>query len=685
MTSHSVNPVENSLINYLKKEGLYELIPEDRRPAALDFSEKRRELIKSDLAFISYYLVAYWALDTLVIWTQGGSDVWMFALFGPSVPLLIVTLLGIVGAIIVPHAIRKSPPPGQRQSPPLPPPTPPSARPSKSGALFKEPILLSFPILLTILNGFWTSWSVAATYAAFFTPLYLMYPLFYDDDSRSDFLYLLSTPKAYLRLGWITFKPMLRLFIRLAPVLLVVVIFSVFSQEFWQALGSLQTNYLVYGVVIMVLPALVFVCFFPFKTEVKSITHDFPMDSQILDEVWKMMPAEGRGAAFTQLEKDLEWREKDRLKNDILLIIRKKLKVQLMLLLTLTFIFSVVAFFVYFFSLLYVLLSHIDFREWKVDMNSMPSFITQAVTQLGLDVRAGPIAKVSLLLSVFVASLAGVYSLNESDVKKDIASSLKEQVFPWIAVGYVYLNIVSPNYQVWGCAVKDKRRRIASISILVNTAAQEEVVKEACQHVRERFRRYKTLRIVTAFEKAATPPADEWNNTSKVYTYGMPGKYWQSLPITGTGEARIIPYPEDAEAHDHTRDTGDIAAIPEGWFGNDKIGRDLSRSILTDNKETVLHPYTFDAHSVLSLIVWLKARLDRPEQYCEFVNNALVKLDTHALVSKDAITVHFYTNEDGSELFNFFYSKHLRDVAFKMGVDGKIRYQSKRRFSSALA
>ena len=673
MSNPNLTAIESCLIRYLKKEGLDELIPEDRRLAALDIGQKGIDRIKSTPGFLIYYLLIYWSINAIIV--GGFTDATIFALLGPGIPLVAAFFLGIAAAIITPLVI-----PAASQSKPQASPPPTHMRPSDPGRLFKQPILLSFPIMLILLNWYWTSWRIAGGYAAIFALMYLAYPRIYDDDTRTDLLYTLRRPRAYLVLGWITFGHMLKLLARLAPLLLVIVLFAVFSQELWQSLGNLTLKFYALGIFIMVFPALIFIVTFHFGEEVEKITKDFPVDQEALEHVFEMMPGRPPREEFAELVNDLKWRERIWPQRYVQRLMARKLKIQLMLLLVLTFSFSIVAFFVYFFFLFYVLLTPVDLNKWGVTQSEISAFISTAAGSIGLDGRAGPIAKVSLLLAVFIAAMAGVYALNERGVKKEIGAILKKQVQPWMAAGYVYLAAVSPNYQILGYSLKNKRRRIASISILVNTGAKTDLILEACRDVRKRFKRYRSLRLLTVYEKSSNGAN---NDRPGSYSYGKPNKYWHSLPIIGDGNDALVPYPGYG-TYDHDIDTTDPDAVPRDWFGNEEFGCKLSQSLLQDNRQTVLHPYVFDGESILSLVVWLRARLRGPEEYRTFVRTALLKLDSPRLLNKDAVTVHFYLAEGGQELFRFFYSPHIRDVAYKGCWDDKMRFQKKRRFSAAL-
>ena len=585
--------LQGYLEEYLKREGLYDVVPEYRR----------RSLFTLPIAFI--WLAGLWMLATYFLLRYRSFSGLIVAILGP--PVLFICALLVLAIFFAIRQFRL----GRELT---------DIDAGMIGGVF----LFGFPALIAVALGLYLrSWSVIVWYVVLCAGG-MMFILSLQQQVYRVHL-LIELIRSMFRVLWrsVTLLPVL------APLLLVIVLLSVFSQELWVALGGLSPSRLLGSACLIVLPAFLLVLV-SLEQEARAIVGEFPGEEKIVENAEGILFIKNKldsglvsEEEWTRLKSELMWRDKTKLAEDLLAMLWSRVKRWLALLLGLTSISLVTTFFVYFYILFSVLLKPSVVAAW-VDMQletlMVPLGFFGHTWEVSLPSTVVPIAKVSLLLAIFVAVLSSVYALTDDSFKRRFTEWLSQKAAAWLSASCVYRCVVSPNYQIWEYVVDDREKGIANVSIVVPPGVFEEEIEEACEHVESRLQEYSHLVLVTAFEQ----------NEQKAYRRGMPGKRWQLLHNKSKGIRHFEPIHLDLEEPRYQHFLGlecleQGLEIPDEWFGETTLEQTLSKSIWesdTDH-ELILHPYTVRGSKSLSLEIHLTKRLPGSDQYRHHIRKFL--------------------------------------------------------------
>jgi hypothetical protein len=326
--------VQEHLEDYLKGEGLFGVMPEYRRPSLSG-------------SFIVYtWLIGLWILAILLVLRTKGSSGLTAALLGPILLFLGTFLLLVVFFVARELHLGKK-------------------LENADAGFIGQVFLFGFPLVLAVWLGLYTRsfwvvvWYLVLGAAGLATIL------------------LLHGQRYRLRLLVELARSTLRVFMRtaallpvLAPILLVVVLLSVFSQELWQALGDLSTSRLLGSTLLMIFPVLLLIIA-SLDKETKGIVGEFP-DKAVLIERAQAAPfvrerlqsgliSKEEWSAF---QTELAWRDESRLAADLLPPVQKRVKRWLALLLLMTHLGLATSFLVYFSIFFSVLLKPLLVASW---------------------------------------------------------------------------------------------------------------------------------------------------------------------------------------------------------------------------------------------------------------------------------------------------------------------------------
>lgn len=637
--------LQEHLEEYLKREGLYGAISEYRR----------RLLFTLPIAFI--WLAGLWILTTYFLLRHRGFSGLIMAIIGPAI-LLASTLL-ILAVFFVVRQFRS----GRKLA---------DADAGVVGGVF----LFGFPVLMAAVLGLYLrSWIVTVWYVVL-SAIGLASILLLQQQAYRVHL-LIELARSMFRVLWRS----VTLLVVLVPLLLVVVLLSVFSQELWEALASLSLSRLAGSAFLLTLPAFLFVLA-SLEQEAMAIVGKFPDDEERIVENAKSTPFIKNKLdsgliseeEWARLGSELRWRDKTKLAENLLPMLQNRVKRWLALLLGLTSVALITTFFAYFYILFSVLLKPSLIAAW-VNMQLETLVISLSFFgyswEVGLPTTAFPIAKVSLMLAIFVAVMSSVYALTDDSFKMRFTEWLNQKAASWLAVSSIYQSVTSPNYQIWEYVVSDKRKGIANVSIIVPRGLSEEEVEEACEHMESRLQEYGNFVLITAFEQNVERP---------VYRYGMPGNRWRLLHNKNKG-IRIferIPLNADELRYQHFLGMDCLqkeVEIPDDWFGNTPQGIAVAKAVWEADAghEWALHPYAFEG-TVLSLEIHLTKRMAKSDQYRQYIRK-LLTLTRQKIPDAKNIWIYLYFRDTIDTLAHLNWSEQLSYVEYKDKVNDESRIE----------
>jgi hypothetical protein len=472
-------PLQKHLEEYLKREGLFDIIPEWRRRNAFPFP------------IVTIWLLALWVPSAVFILARKGLPGlvaliagWIIAPFAACI--ILYYLLSIVGLL-------------------------PEDKVSDKETVIAGRIILWFflrgvPLLISVALGIYLgSWLIAIlNFALYFAITKIAWRMF----ERGYHLYHFYSFINSVRSTFVALYRSLMLLRVLIPALMVLVILSIFSAELWQALGSLSVLRLIGIVLCITVPLVVFILT-SLQRETAAILSEPLTTEQILPRT-KAVPAIGdelkKGhidkAEWDRLTCDVEWRDIARMTDYVLPTIKKKVRHWLGLHLAGASAIVLIAFFAYFAILFGIMFNPPLLAEWTGEPQDLLLTYPAWYTDIPFLTVTWATVKVSLVLALLMSAIFCVQILTKENAElwNLFTELLEQKVSSWLPVSYLYLCAISPNYQIWDCTARDdKRKSQGRPIIIVPKDSTREVIKEACEHMASCLDRFDTI-TVAAFE-----------------------------------------------------------------------------------------------------------------------------------------------------------------------------------------
>lgn len=470
----------------------------------------------------------------------------------------------------------------------------------------------------------------------------------------------------------------------LIPLLLIVVLFSVFTRDLWETLAGLSSIQLFVSILWLAIPAFLFIIVSRPRI-VSLILGIFPNTSTLF------VYAEGtefikskldRGLIseeeWEKLRQEIDWRAQSNFANELLPIIRKKVERWLDFLLGLMAVTLAIGFFVYFFVLFTILLSPTQIADWthiQLNTTSISVDVFNQTLSFALPTTVQVTAKVSLLLACFVSIFASISGLSDDTIRIIITGWLTAKSASWLAVSALYTGEVSPNYYVWKYNVDDKPRGIANVIIILRPGLSLEKIQQACEHMEARLTNYKHFVMVTAFEQ---------NASQSTYRLDSSGNRWRLLH-NKTNKVRgfdPITFEDDALQNQHFLGRDSLlnqTSIADEWFGNTPDTIVFSKKLWNADTghEWILHPFISKQGEMFSIEIHLSKRKMNSKQYHAYLKE-IFRFARQSLPEAGHIMIDLYYRDTSDHLANFSWNNQLTSVEYKDETMKKIKYESQK-------
>ena len=631
---------------YLKREGLYQTVVEHRR----------YQLFTLPTALL--WLGHLWAAEVGIMLANGVASLLLPALILPAVAFLL-SFLGLVLFYLV-RQLRL----GKRLS---------ESDASTIGGFF----LFGFPVVTGVLM-----WLYLGSIVAFLTYLGLAVVGFFG------LLFLQSRAYQIHRLwgsiGSIA-KAVPRSLLLLPAIfslLLVFTFLSVFSEEFWQAIGTLSVQSLVAASIVVLIPVALFAALSVPSESAKLV--DTSWNASQLMFVAQETPffaqrlASGHIAEeeWQTASEEVAWLHLDRLLREIRTPVFHLTKRWFALLIVFTGLFVLVCLCLYFFVFFSIVVPPAIIQDWTSPAQVLGSY--EVLPQLGwrLTVPMSTVTtlKTSIFLATFLMAVFHVWAFTNEHVKGRLTDWLKRKAESWLAVSAVYRAIARPGYQVWDYVVQDvKGKSRTTAHIVVPQASSDNEVERACRHMESTLRQYRVV-YITAFEQKPEGPR---------YRLGIPGRRWRLMRIGPDQPPAFEPIHLEV---DESRYQHELAKVylaegespPDEWFGETPRGIYIARRIwdLDDGHELVMHPYVFDAGGYIAVEINLYRRMEQREQYRTYLRR-LLTIALESTPPPSAIDIELYFRDTVDSLAGVCWSKELPDVKYRDETDTKTTMELK--------
>lgn len=478
----------------------------------------------------------------------------------------------------------------------------------------------------------------------------------------------------------------------LMPLLLVFVLFSVFSQEIWLVLAQLQPHQVAGGLVLISVPALLY-AWANFKVLVRELTPQMTVDElnghlrQIPSIQEKLEDGFLSPEEVQRARQQLEWRDMDHLRRDVLPSIRRRLRLLLSLLVVCMTTVLSVGFASYFFALFYTLIPDAVAARWmempQNEWNAVVYELRWLEGLVSLDVQRVHLSEMrtAAALGVLLAILANVYALAEEGIRNSLLRWLTPQVGQWQAAGLFYRSVLPENIQVVQEPCVDAAGSSVRLLAVVPAHLEHDGVEAAVKALRDEFSEYRRVEV-RVHPRACAPQSqcyvdygtgwlmlDDQGRQEYHFTRleGAQNPIWQQhflgLELTEKGEP-----------------------IPDEWFGDGERASRIGRAIWDADRgrprPLLLHPFVRTTGNAIDIEVRLLKRLTRRKHYEELYDAFVASLSDADLAENELRIALLF--RDGPESVGSY--ELNRSLGFRSVRDatGRVRYARDHMFATLL-
>mgnify|MGYP001142845764 CR=1 FL=1 len=579
-------PLYGFVEDYLQKEGLFRIL-----------SDQSSIINKLSLAiwFLSNFLTFL-----LLIIVFKGISVWKTALIWFVVLFLVFTLLVAIFLIIFYFRDNQI------------------SVPNEKIHLFGLLYLIGFPTILSIFLTLFLETGIFLIYVIPFI-LILFVSLIIIQMIKRKIIFVFDMFVSFLK---VLPRSLLSL-VSLIPVLLILTLFSVFSEETWSLIANIKPENLLLGSAVIFFPVAIFVVS-SLNEQTRKIVGEFPSMKAIEDllEDIEFLNKKRKDGYISQEDwaywkSQLRWRDLGKMEEWLFPSICKTVKHRLVFYLIFMSCSLAILFFVYFCILLTFLLSSLIISRW-----SGISYKSLLVTfdffgnnwSMMISNHLLFIARFSFLLALFAMITTLVNFFTDETFNQGLITWLIVRSKKWIAVSSLYQCLNTPNYQIWEYVVDEKKKGIANVSIVIPKGLSDQDVETVCRHMAEKLGIYKSLILITAYEK----------NPDNRYIRGIPGRRWEYLQNKKKDILEFKPIHLESDEirykhflGQHLEELGNTSNLPDNWFGNNKIDQEIGKNIwfMETKRNIILHPYVMSSRNYISVEVQLTSRLQTTEEY----------------------------------------------------------------------
>jgi hypothetical protein len=478
------------------------------------------------------------------------------------------------------------------------------------------------------------------------------------------------------------FGQSLRYLLVILPLLLIIILLSVFSSDLWKIIGLAPLPRLLSTFALILFPALILYVS-SLSSQTKALLSNVSKREHILAEAERLPSLKKQldeglisEEEWQELLKQLNWRHYEKLIDGIWLVVYNKTRRWLALLIGLTSLVLLLSFFLYFYIFFTVAIDPQTISDWTGLQATPPIWVINISGNWGaLSVSAISIAiaKVSLILATFAAAMSIVYSLTDETVKDLFTNWLVQKSSLWVATCCLYKSIVEPNYQFWEYVVDNKKDGIANISIVTPKGLSEEKINEVCAYVAKQHEEYRRIVIVTAFEQ---------NAEKLLYKRSAPGRWWQYLhnKAKDIKQFHEVPSYTDEVRYNHFLGRECLekgVGIPDEWFGESPNSIKLGKAIwdADTGKGWILHPYASENGKNISLDINLSKKKQSSAEYRMFAKKLLEQL-IDVFPDANLITIDLYFRDTVDFITNLMLNRELDYVSYRDDRSNKIRTES---------
>jgi len=640
--------IQGYLETYLKSEGLFEIIPENRR----------HNLFTLPIALI--WIFIFWSLNAFFIIKQKSLHGVIPAIIGT--PILILFALIILSIIFAFRQKRINITITQSDS-----------------NIIGSILLFGLPFISAIILGIYL----------FSLRSFVLYTIIYIICITALLIINVKSYNVHLiielfRSILIALGQSINLLISIIPILLVVILLSVFSRDLWETLSKLSLIQFIECIFWLAIPAFLY-SITSLKREVALILGEFPKNEVIISNAentefikYKLDNGFISEEEWNGIIQELKWRTQTKYIEGIFPKIQKKVRLWLALILIFIEFTLILAFWGFFFGLFTIMISPSQIADWThTQLNSIPMSIMLfgEIWFFDLPITLRIMAQVSLLLAFFVSIFGIISAFSNEPLKLIITEWLKNKSASWLAVSILYNCLVSPNYYVWEYIVRNDERGIANVFIIVRPDLSETQIKQACEHMEARLSNYKNFVIVTAFEQS---------EDKQIYRIELEKKQWRLFhnKFKNIRNFNFISFENEELRYQHLLGRDAItnqASIPNEWFGNTTDTIYFSK-VLWDadsDHEWILHPYISINGEILMVDIQMTKRKAKSKEYHEYLKQ-LFKLTRQSFPNIGNIMIDIYFRDTTQLLSRIIWGSQLPFIDYKDELIKKTRYEKQK-------
>jgi hypothetical protein len=414
---------------------------------------------------------------------------------------------------------------------------------------------------------------------------------------------------------------------RILPLLLIFVLLSLFSEEYWKIVASLPIDTFVAVTALVFLPGIVSIVF----SVVPQVTTLIP-NFQSWDEVLNILESSiisvplRQGTisqeAWLQTSQQAEWRHIDLAQAQFRDNLSRPIWLGLILILLSTIVLLAVVTTAYFFVLLNLVVPNNN----APFTNTNPITLISSPIGIGVYSRGIALLKVSLLTATFVVTVFSVHIFSDEMYRVHLFRRFEQQIREWVAAKLIYDATSNLNFQFYAYIVApNKKNDIINASLVVPQGLPESEIEFACESFGQNQPTWNRL-LVTAFEQTDLPER---------YVGGLPSRKWQFILNRHTGhrsfQAQHFAINDLREDHNLGFDDGrknTLEELQDGWFGNTPEAVELGKQLweMDTSGALIMHPYIYVGSDIATAEIQLLKRLGNTDSYKELTKEVFQRL-----------------------------------------------------------
>lgn len=470
--------------------------------------------------------------------------------------------------------------------------------------------------------------------------------------------------------------------VTLLPLLLMVIVLSVFSKGLWDIAENLTALRLIGAGLIITIPGAVLLLL-SLKKDAANLLGEFPPVRAQIDTARRSSALQAelkRGLISPEewdtLEDDMSWRPVAELQRMVDPALGRRIRLWLLLVSVASYIGLTLSAFFFLTLFLQTLIPLGVISLWTAATTPLgPAMLCDqwlgGTPPIGLAIPL-VIIKTSLLLSTILGATCLVNMQRDPELKKRTTDWLGSKAAEWRSFCALYVSLAMPGYHRLSRTIRGGTLKSVFISLVTRPGSTEDEVRTACADALSRETGHARRVVITAYEM---------KEGVAEYSISTVGKKWQLVRESPTREPTFNVLPE---TWDGTRDLHlegywslrQDGRAPHGWFGDTDETQAVGNAIWSADPDhlLVMHPYAASKDRNVFVTVHLTRRMRTSGEYRKTVAVA-VSATLRSMPRAALLYIDIQFRDTDEKLASFTWVRDAEDVTYKDEKSSRTSYE----------